>query len=83
MIGEINSEQPMLPEKLNAIEIKILNFLSDHKRRRYHIAILTTELNNTGFKVSYPTVLKRTDILVAKGLIKSERFGTVKVVWFE
>jgi Fe2+ or Zn2+ uptake regulation protein len=63
-------------------EALVLNFLAVRKDKKYTVMNLAKEMKDAGIKISYPTVLKWCDLLTAKGLIKSEVYNSVKIVWF-
>lgn len=57
---------------------KILNFLKQNEGRKFTVLELSRQI-----EISYPTVLKYIDVLIAEGSIKVIDFRNAKVVWYE
>lgn len=44
---------------------------------------LAKQMNINGDSISYQTLLKYVDILIAEGSIKADDYGVLKLVWFD
>jgi len=62
---------------------RILKFLKSNENKEYTVSQLSREINSILEKsVSYGTVLKYCDILIAEGSIQVKDFGAVKVIYY-
>jgi Mn-dependent DtxR family transcriptional regulator len=64
-----------MPEE---IKERILNFLKDNKPNKFSLSEISESLN-----ISFPSVSKWVEVLIAENLVKFEDYGNLKLVWVE
>lgn len=63
-------------------KLTILRYLQQHKGDKFKVSEIYKKLKETR-KISYGTVLKWVDVLVAEKQLNIEDWGNVKIVWFD
>ena len=64
-------------------EHHIKEFLRRNKGIKFKVKEIHNNLLLVGLRVSYNTVLKWSEVLIAKGEVKCEDYGNVKLIWME
>lgn len=82
--GKKELEKERINVKYNLIGIRnnvmsdIFHYLRDNRGKKFNARQIKNSVGH-----GYPAVLKYVDILEARGLIKVENYGNVKLIWFE
>lgn len=60
------------------LKAKIFKFLSSNSNQKYSVKQISDNL-----EISYSTVLKWVEVLIASGSIQVEDWGNLKLVWYK
>lgn len=65
-------------KKENPLKEKILKFMKKHKGNRFSLTEISERTD-----ISYPSILKWIDVLVAEGKLQLKDYRNIKLVWLE